>query len=131
MKKIGILLAGAFILIGSMSFAITPKESNILGSYFLQKSLTTSEIKNILTNEYNSNGKPIKICCNEVKGLATDTTCIAVRLQSVDVTKDADEVTVVVVYNIDGNVEVVNSFVSDNNKEWKSKQLKVNYLKVS
>lgn len=126
MKTKGIILVGIFVLIGSLANAFGEKDRNLLNYYFLQKGLRSEVVKNVI-KDADGNLKPIQIYPNAKVCRNLDANNTSVHVQSLDLTKEEDVFKVVIVYHIDNQIEVINTFVSDNCKDWKPEDTSIHH----
>jgi hypothetical protein len=129
MKTMKWFLIGMLILVGSYANAITAKESNLVGNYFLQKSLITNEVKAALSKDADGNLKPVFIYSKTKLNRELDSSMTMVHVQNVEMTmNDKEQAEVTLVYHIDNNIEVTHTFILDNNRNWKSVDASIHYF---
>jgi hypothetical protein len=128
MKTMKCFLIGMLILVGSYASANAAKESNLLGNYFLQRSLTTNEVRASLTRNADGDLKPIVIYSNAKANRKFDNSTTMVQIEDVELTMENNQPKVTLVYHIDNNIEVTHSFISDGNKNWKSLDTSIHYF---
>ena len=129
MKTMKCFLIGMLILVGSYANAITAKESNLVGNYFLQKSLITNEVKAALSKDADGNLKPVFIYSKAKLNRELNSSMTMVHVQNVEMTmNDKEQAEVTLVYHIDNNIEVTHTFILDNNRNWKSVDASIHYF---
>jgi hypothetical protein len=129
MKTMKCFLIGMLILVGSYANAITAKESNLVGNYFLQKSLITNEVKAALSKDADGNLKPVFIYSKTKLNRELDSSMTMVHVQNVEMAmNDKEQAEVTLVYHIDNNIEVTHTFILDNNRNWKSVDASIHYF---
>eukprot|EP00825_Cyclidium_porcatum_P021093 TRINITY_DN23640_c0_g1_i1.p1 TRINITY_DN23640_c0_g1~~TRINITY_DN23640_c0_g1_i1.p1 ORF type:complete len:140 (-),score=9.00 TRINITY_DN23640_c0_g1_i1:83-502(-) len=129
MKTIKFFLVGMIILIGGFASAKSTKDSQILNNYFLQKALNVNQVKAVLTKNADGDLKPVFIYQHAIPSNKLDPSLTSIHVESLYVTKEDDEVKVVIVYHIDNQIEVTNTFISYNNRDWKAQDTSIHIFK--
>jgi hypothetical protein len=130
MKTMKCFFIGMLILAASYASAFSAKETNLLGNYFLQKSLITNEVKAALFRTVDGDLKPILIYSKSKTDKELDSTKTMVHVENLEVNMDENSnAKVTLVYHIDNNIEVTHTFILDNDKNWKSMDATIHYFK--